>query len=75
MDLFNSSITFCLLIIFSLEISGCSMYPLKVLAPIAVFVLSSTHKSEPRFCFSLKVSHNSRLRLVDVSRIINVLVE
>ena len=38
------------------------------LAPIAVFVLSSTHRSEPLFCFSRSVSHNSRFRLVELSR-------
>ena len=38
---------------------------------MAVFVLSRTQSRDPRFCFSLKVSTNSRFRLVEVSIIMN----
>ena len=48
---------------------------LSVLAPMAVLVLSSTHKREPRFCFSLRVSVNSRFLLVELSRSMYLLVK
>ena len=66
-DKFNSSIASSLDSISFLSISGCSTKFLSNLAPIAVFVLSSTHRSEPLFCFSLKVSTSSRFLLVELS--------
>ena len=66
----SSATASCLFIILSLFTSGCSKKPLSILAPIAVFVLSSTPKSEPFFFFSLIVSTNSRFLLELVSTII-----
>ena len=63
----SSSIASCLLIIPSLLISGCNTRFLNALAPIAVLVLSSTHRSEPFFCFSRIVSTSSRFRLDELS--------
>ena len=50
------------------------MKDLKVLAPIAVLVLSSTHKRVPLFCLSLMVSTSSRFLLVEESRSMYLLV-
>ena len=44
-------------------------------APMAVLVLSSTHKRVPLFCFSRRVSTSSRFLLVDVSMTMNCPVE
>ena len=48
---------------------GCSTMVRRVLAPMAVFVLSSTHRREPRFCFSLRVSVSSRFLRLELSMI------
>ena len=69
---FNSCTASRRRIISVLSISGCSTYFLNVRAPIAVFVLSRTHRRDPLFCFSRRVSQSSRFLLVELSIIINL---
>ena len=54
-------------LIASASINGCSTKLRSIRAPMAVFVLSSTHKREPRFCFSRRVSTSSRFLLEELS--------
>ena len=65
--LLHSSIPACRFKMSSLLISGCSIMERNARAPMAVLVLSSTHKSEPFFCFSRMVSTSSRFRLEELS--------
>ena len=58
----------------ALSISGCSSILRRSRPPMAVFVLSSTQRREPFFCFSRSVSVSSRFLRVELSSSIYLLV-